>query len=203
MPRKIILVRHGETKWNFQKRVQGWTDEPLNAKGKFQAKLVSLALLGKKIDYIFSSDLARAYQTAVIIGRPHRLKVKKVPALKERMMGMLEGKTIDELEKEFGEVEKKWFTGTFDWGKYKAESNEKLEVRLRGFLTSLKKYKNKTVVLVAHGGVKRMVLEIFGFKTMVFKKVKLTNSCLTILEKEKNGNYEVKTLADYNHLRLG
>ena len=74
---KIILVRHGQTAWTADNRIQGWLDIKLNEKGLKQAKIIAKALKRKKIDAIYSSELSRAYETARIIARSHKLKVIK------------------------------------------------------------------------------------------------------------------------------
>ena len=71
---RIILVRHGQTKWNSEGRVQGRTDIPLNARGMAQAEAVGEWLSGRKIDAVYASPLMRAHDTAKAIADRARLK---------------------------------------------------------------------------------------------------------------------------------
>ena len=72
-PTRIIAVRHGETAWNVDTRIQGQLDVPLNARGRWQAQRAAQALAQEEFAAIYSSDLARALETAQHIGQPHRL----------------------------------------------------------------------------------------------------------------------------------
>ena len=67
---RILLVRHGETDWNATGRIQGHSDTPLNAAGRLQARRAAQRLAREPIRALYSSDLARAFETATIIGAP-------------------------------------------------------------------------------------------------------------------------------------
>ena len=95
---KIILVRHGETDWNQERRVQGCgSDRQLTKTGKQQAKNIALMLKGERIDAIYSSPLKRALNTAQALAHHHQLEVQVEKSLKEIDAGELEGIPIDEL----------------------------------------------------------------------------------------------------------
>lgn len=91
MPKKIIIVRHGETQWNVERRLQGWSDVPLNDHGHAQAKKVADRLSSESVTVIYSSDHQRAHQTAHHIATLHKLKPIKDKSLREDCMGILEG----------------------------------------------------------------------------------------------------------------
>lgn len=92
------LVRHGETAWNAQRRLQGWRDIPLNDAGKEQALQLARHLasgnFSPRIDAVLSSDLARAHETALTATAHLELPVITNPALRERNYGVYEGKTL-------------------------------------------------------------------------------------------------------------
>lgn len=95
---KVILVRHGETDWNAERRIQGGSsDTPLNETGKKQAESLALRLRPEKLQAIYSSPLQRARNTAQAIARYHQLEVKTEPSLKEIEVGELEGVTVTEI----------------------------------------------------------------------------------------------------------
>ena len=94
----ILLVRHGETEWNKERRYQGQVDIPLSIIGKQQAALVAESLEGRKIDVIYASDLKRAWQTASAITQKNGLDISSEPRLREMGFGVLEGLTWDEAQ---------------------------------------------------------------------------------------------------------
>jgi broad specificity phosphatase PhoE len=97
----ILLVRHGETDWNRERRVQGHADEPLNDVGRAQARELAAALAQEVFDAIYASDLARAHETARIVAEQHDLAVTLVPDLRERHFGSWEGLTDSEILQRF------------------------------------------------------------------------------------------------------
>jgi probable phosphoglycerate mutase len=94
---EICLIRHGETAWNAELRIQGHCDLPLNETGLLQAEALARRLAERHFDAIYSSDLARARQTAEPLARAHRLSVRIDAALRERNFGCWEGKTREEM----------------------------------------------------------------------------------------------------------
>ena len=95
---KVMLIRHGETDWNKANKVQGGnTDLPLNENGIVQAEKTAERLKNEKIDEIYASPMKRALQTAEIIGKYHKIKIKSDKRLWERYYGDLEGTSYSQL----------------------------------------------------------------------------------------------------------
>lgn len=92
----LLLVRHGETDWNAERRWQGHADVPLNDRGREQAYALAETLAGETIDAIYTSDLSRARETADILGARLGVTVVVDPDLREIDVGPLEGLTADE-----------------------------------------------------------------------------------------------------------
>jgi len=92
----LLLVRHGETDWNAEGRLQGHTDRPLNDHGRRQATALASELAHERLDALYASDLARARETADIVGERLGLPVVLDPDLRERDWGSWEGLTTDE-----------------------------------------------------------------------------------------------------------
>ena len=90
---RVLLVRHGETDWNAQRRYQGQTDVPLNEAGRRQADALAERLAGEEISAVLSSDRQRARQTALAIAAPHGLPVQEEPRMCEIALGDWEGLT--------------------------------------------------------------------------------------------------------------
>ena len=97
-PTRLIAVRHGETAWNVDTRIQGQLDIGLNATGVWQAQRAGAALADEPIGVVYASDLSRAWQTAQEIARPHGLAVQPEPGLRERAFGRFEGMSFAEIE---------------------------------------------------------------------------------------------------------
>ena len=98
---RIYLIRHGETVYNAQGRIQGQRDIELTQLGRSQAKAAALRLSSEPITAVYSSDLRRASDTAQAIARYHGLPVQERPELRERGLGVLEGLTMPEVESRF------------------------------------------------------------------------------------------------------
>jgi 2,3-bisphosphoglycerate-dependent phosphoglycerate mutase len=92
---EVYLVRHGETEWNRHSRLQGQTDIALNETGIAQSMLLGEELSKVPFRKAFSSDLSRAFETARLLLRPHRLSIETSRALRERNAGQLEGQQIE------------------------------------------------------------------------------------------------------------
>ncbi len=169
-PLKLIFVRHGESISNKAGRVTGSVNAPLTERGRRQAAKAARELAKTHIDVIYSSPLKRAVSTAKIIAKTQG----KVPLifksdLRERHHGSWEGKKISNIP----EWHKRYELGFKPGG---GESPEELYRRVKRLMKLvLKKHRNHTVVIVAHGAVGRMVRIIatgrgpeaaIGMKTM-------------------------------------
>jgi len=147
----ILLVRHGETDWNLERRVQGHSDTPLNETGRAQARALADALGGESIDAVYSSDLLRAHETARIVAESRGLDVTAIPDLRERDFGTWEGLTDDEIFTRFPESK----SGT--WGD--AETREEMAQRVLAALQRIAaSHPDGHVLVVTHGGPVRVVL---------------------------------------------
>jgi probable phosphoglycerate mutase len=151
----LLLTRHGETDWNAQRRWQGHSDPPLNERGREQARELAATLDG--VDVIYASDLARARETAEILGRRLGLAVRLDPRLRERSFGAWEGKTWDELEERFAEALDRWRAGETH-GPDDAEPYQDFSRRVESFLEDiLARHPGEMVLVVGHGGSIRAI----------------------------------------------
>ena len=151
----LLLVRHGETDWNREGRWQGHSDTHLNETGREQARRVAAELDG--VDVIYSSDLARAHETAEIIAGDLGLPVRVDARLRERSFGAWEGLTAEQIEAGFREEHLRWLARE-GAGPDDAEPFEAFGARVRSFLADvLDAHPDQTVLLVAHGGSIRVI----------------------------------------------
>jgi probable phosphoglycerate mutase len=154
----IILIRHGETAWNAERRLQGHLDIPLNAEGERQARLLAEALAPESIDLVVASDLQRARQTAQAVATPRGMPVHAEPGLRERCYGGFEGLLYSEIEQRFPAEFAAWqardVDGILPSGKNRGETFRDFYTRATGAILGLAAaHPGKTLALVAHGGV--------------------------------------------------
>jgi 2,3-bisphosphoglycerate-dependent phosphoglycerate mutase len=151
---RITAIRHGETAWNVDTRIQGQLDIGLNAKGRWQAERAGAALAADDIDVVYSSDLWRAYDTALSVAKPHGLNVQTDEALRERGFGEFEGKTFAEIEAAMPEQALLWRKRVPDFAPPGGESLLQLRERVVQCISALaEKNSGKHIVIVSHGGV--------------------------------------------------
>ncbi len=151
---RLIAVRHGETAWNVDTRIQGQIDIGLNATGLWQAERAGRALADEDIGVIYASDLARAWQTAEAIARPHGLAVQPEPRLRERAFGHLEGMSFAEIESMLPEDARRWRERDPEFEPVGGESLLTFRDRVTRVAAELAaRHPGQLVTLVAHGGV--------------------------------------------------
>lgn len=152
----LLLVRHGETDWNREGRWQGGSDTPLNDAGREQARALAEQLDGA-IDAVYSSDLARARETAEIVAAKLGLEVTLDPRLRERGFGSWEGLTMAEIEARFADGHRRWRAGEGP-GADDAEEFADFSARVSDFLADvLRRHPGEQVLVVSHGGSIRVV----------------------------------------------
>ncbi|MGJ7525469.1 histidine phosphatase family protein [Variovorax sp. GB1P17] len=151
---RLIAVRHGETAWNVDTRIQGQLDIGLNPTGLWQAERTGQALAEEPIRVIYASDLSRAWQTAEAIAKPHGLTVRPEPRLRERAFGHLEGMSFAEIESTRPEDAKRWRERDPEFEPVGGESLLTFRDRITGVASELAaRHPGELVTLVAHGGV--------------------------------------------------
>ena len=151
---RIIAIRHGETAWNVDTRIQGQLDVELNDTGRWQAQQTALALQEEDIAAIYASDLSRAFETAQAIGAVSGLQPVPVPALRERHFGHFQTLTWAEIETQWPQQAQQWRTRVPDWSPQGGESLLTLRARISDAVHTLaQRHLGQQIVLVAHGGV--------------------------------------------------
>ena len=156
---RLLLVRHGQTAWNAQRRYQGHTDLPLNDTGLAQARQLAARLQTQKIDLLISSDLQRAVQTARILAEGRDLPHQTDPRLREINFGVLEGHTFDEGLALWPEVIRQWVEDNNQPPQGGERMDELTGRVLQSYTEVLQSCDGRTVLLVAHGGPLRVILQ--------------------------------------------
>ena len=153
---RILAIRHGETAWNVDTRIQGHLDIPLNANGLQQARWLAQALAERdELHAIYASDLVRAHVTAQTIADAAGLAVTTHTGLRERSFGDFQGRTFAEIEAELPEHAHHWRKRSPEWAPPGAgESLMVLRDRVLATVNELaSRHVGEQIVLVAHGGV--------------------------------------------------
>src|SRR5258707_25461 len=155
MTTTILLVRHGETDWNRERRVQGHSDIPLNDVGRAQAEALAKELQGERFDAVYSSALERARETAQIAVTATGLRVHELADLREKHFGSWEGLTDEVIRARFPEAR----TGAWGDGETTDEMSTRVVAALRGIATE---HPDATVLVATHGGPIRAALRASG-----------------------------------------
>ena len=158
---RIIAVRHGETAWNVDTRIQGHLDIALNDTGRWQARQVARALADEPLAAVYTSDLQRAHATAQAIAQASGAPLVAEPGLRERSFGELEGRTFAEIEAELPEQARRWRQRDPHFAPTGGETQVQLRERIAATTHRLAaQHTEQLIVLVAHGGVLDMLYRL-------------------------------------------
>ena len=163
-PVRITAVRHGETAWNVDTRIQGQIDIGLNARGQWQAQQLGAALAEHGLNHIYTSDLARAHHTALAIAKHAGIAPQAVAlhaGLRERAFGVFEGRTHAEIEAQWPQDALRWRQRVPDWAPQGGESPLQLRQRVAQTVAHIAaRHPGEHIALVAHGGVLDMLYRL-------------------------------------------
>lgn len=154
----MILIRHGETEWNRQLRFQGHADVALNDIGLEQARRLAARMEGEHADRLVASDLLRAQQTALPVGKRLALAAVTDPALREQCFGCVEGLSVDEIQARYPGEWAGWLRFDQNYAMPDGESTREFHARVMAAIHRLAAaHRDETVVVVTHGGVLDMI----------------------------------------------
>lgn len=147
---KLYLIRHGESQGNLEGKIQGSMDFPLSSLGRDQVDLISSYCKDVHLDYLYSSDLTRAYDTAEKIGETKGLPVRKWEKVREVFLGPLQGLTREEIKEKYPITQEKSIITSGIAG---TETVEELTERCQSVVDQLLNvHANDSVAIVSHGG---------------------------------------------------
>ena len=156
----LILIRHGETLWNTQLRMQGSIDSDLTPKGESQIKALGEWMKEVPFDYLYCSDTARAHKTAEAISKftGHNLNLDK--RLREKNLGVFEGLTSEEARERYPETFQQFKTAGASYVIDQGESTQQLLERSLNAIEEIRdRHPQKVAVVVTHGGVVRVLMK--------------------------------------------
>jgi alpha-ribazole phosphatase len=201
---RIYLVRHGETEWNASLKYQGQTDVPLSETGKKQADLLGKRLAASKFDGFYSSDLARAYETAGIISLYHKQQIKRIPELREINFGLWEGLDYKEIMGKYPDEIKQWWEkpllARIPGGETMDEMIKRTTTTVR---TIVESHNSGNIVVVTHGGVVRSIVgTVLGMDMNKYWRLRLDNACLNIIDFPEWDKGVLTLFNDCSHLEV-
>jgi phosphoserine phosphatase len=202
MPLRVLLIRHGETIWNLQRRCQGFTDIPLSETGEAQARMLAAALKPSPLGAIISSDLIRARRTAEIIAEPHKLTPKTDARLRELNQGDLEGKNIQDMLADHPALLKQWMETPAETTMPGGESIRSVQARAWRAIEDLQRtYDNSLIAVVGHNlCINSIICRAIGLDLNNFRRLRLENASISELEFMSHGPVLVR-VNEINHLR--
>ncbi|MEY4143868.1 MAG: hypothetical protein RLZZ173_1322 [Pseudomonadota bacterium] len=200
---RICFVRHGETNWNAEWRMQGHIDIPLNANGISQAERLANALIRVKhsFDVIYSSDLERALHTANAVARALSLDVQITPRLRERNVGKLQGLLLAEAPVLLPEIWQRHIARELDHDLGGGESIRTFHQRMQDILELfLNEHRGQSVLAVSHGGSLDMIYRIVTQQALDAERVAVVpNTSLNWITHD-GSTWSVECWADTSHL---
>lgn len=158
---RLVLIRHGQTKWNMEERYQGQSDIALSEEGMKQAKKLAEHFPAERLDAIYASDLQRATKTAEIIARPFGLSVQCEEAFRELSFGAWEGLTYEEIVQRWPKALENFFQHPDMLQIPQGETFRQVQDRAMNRLNAILQEEGaeeKTIAIVAHGAILRTIL---------------------------------------------
>lgn len=194
---KLLLIRHGQTDCNLEKKYSGFLDVDINAAGKQQARLLYKRLKEGIVHKVYSSDRLRAVHFARIVfsGR----KIEKIPDLRELHFGRFEGLTYQQIMEKYPGIYQSWLSHPFRTSIPQGESLDKFQKRiLKAISRIVSDNIGKTIAIVCHGGVISIFINsILGIKD--FWKYAPDSASLSIVE-YRNDKPELRLFNDISYL---
>jgi broad specificity phosphatase PhoE len=198
-----LLVRHGQSTWNHEHRIQGQLDPPLSDEGRRQAARLGRRLAGRPFAALYSSDLKRAAETARVVGAAVGVEPTPMAELREIYLGDWEGLRTDELAVSFPQAWASW-TEEPDWDLVPGgEGSAAFEARVGAAVDSIfERHSVGDVLVVTHGGVIQIALHrVVGRPGRGIFPFRIQNASLSVLER-RNGRLVVSGVNDIGHLEV-
>ena len=200
-PARLVLVRHGQSTWNEEHRIQGQLDPPLSDLGRRQAVLLGGRLAGREFTGFYASDLKRAFETAEIIGRRVGMNPSPMAGLREVFLGRWEGLRTDEIASEFPDSWARWIKKP-DWDVVPdGEGGPAFDARVHSAMDEIfARHDHGDVLVVTHGGVVQVALHrVLGRASQGLFPFRIQNASISLIEK-RDGRMVISGVNDIAHL---
>jgi broad specificity phosphatase PhoE len=185
---RIYLTRHGETEWNLKKKMQGWQDSDLTDRGRQQAKWISNRLCKIEFEAVYSSPLNRALETTKIVKRDAFDKIIIKDYLKEMGFGPWEGKTSEEIKKDYKASYSKFWETPHLYAGDACESYYDVRDRVIPLIKDIIENHNENVLIVTHTVIIKIIMAYFDAREMknLWNPPFIHQTCLNLIEVENN-----------------
>ncbi len=199
---KIYLIRHGQTDWNVEGKIQGRCDISLNETGKMQAELLARGMEGRPVTRIFSSRLKRALETAKAIGQSQQVGVTVTDGLEEVDFGEWEGMTWEEISRKYPKEFEIWCTKPENITPPKGESRPQIYQRVRKALERIVSEAEGDVAVVSHGAALAYMVSVMLEKKLgSHDEIIVKNVSISTVEYDRDtGRYTMLEANDVSHL---
>ena len=183
---RLYLLRHGQTEWNIEGKIQGKTDIPLNETGLRQARCLAEGMREREISAVYSSPLLRAAQTAEILAEEKGLSVSVLPELREVDFGLWEGRSWTEVDAEFHEDFRRWEENPAEYMPTGGESRESCRERCRAAMEQILAGTVTDAAIVAHGGILAHVADYLLRNQKEKEEIIVKNASISIIEYDRS-----------------
>ena len=201
---RLCLIRHGETSWNAEKRLQGHTDIPLNSRGALQARQMAQALkdINLTFDVLYTSDLKRAADTANAVVELFGVDAQVDSTLRERHFGALQGISISEAPLLRPDIWQAHIARDLEHELAGGESIQQFALRVQSALDKIQvRHAGKTILIVSHGGTLDMIYRIASKQALNAERVaSVPNASLNWITHSELNGWSVEQWADTRHL---
>ncbi|MEX1033033.1 MAG: histidine phosphatase family protein [Cellvibrionaceae bacterium] len=190
----IHLVRHGQTDWNLERRIQGQTESMLTPLGEQQAREIAEQLKDEKLDRAFSSSSQRPRDTANFILEHHDLELETRDELREIFLGPWEGQLYSEIADAHPESHDHFWQDPSRFALEGAETFHDLQKRaLAVFNNIAEENEGKTILIVSHGAFIKALLSHYEGRHLrdFWLPPKMTNCCHSIIERSPAGDFVI------------
>ncbi len=196
----LVLVRHGETAWNRENRVQGTSDTPLSDNGIRQAERLASSMAGEEIDLIVTSPLRRAAETASIINRGLNAPLRTDEDLRELDQGIFEGMGYTELMRDHGDFLRRWAADPASVVMPGGESLAVLQERAWKAVLRITGSVERALIVSHNFTITVILCRALGVPLSGFRHIRLDNASRTILE-ARDGAFTALVINDTAHLK--
>ena len=198
---QLFIVRHGETVWNREERIQGHTDVGLSEKGIEQARKLAHRLSPVRFDAAYASDLCRASDTASVILQDRDVPLHPTPGLREYHKGAFEGLTDAELRARYPAEYPSYVAKDLDYAPEGGESTRQVSARMTSAISEIKeRHLDGAVLVVGHGGsLRAAMMALLGMPLDANWRFVFGNCTLTIVD-TYHDNAVLRLFNDGSHL---
>ena len=198
---RLYMVRHGESEWNVQGRIQGHADVDLTDRGRQQARVLARRLSGVAFDAAYSSDLNRSRETAQIILGDSSTPLQATDRIREYHKGVFQGLTVHEYMRRYPDLYQASLVNDLDFAPTGGETIRQTSSRMAAFVSDLKRqHQDETVLVVGHGGsLRSAVVAIMDLPLEANWKFVMGNCSLSVFDIYSN-NAVMRLYNDTSHL---